>query len=119
MNTITVNDGTAASTTPQLIDGYTSARAGRTIVHDTLDGDIAVSLIPPRPRSGTLQLLYASETAANECLTLHARSASFTLVSTERATVGMTYVVTDERIVLDDETRNVWTVEITYQEILP
>lgn len=120
MNTITVQDGTAASTTPDLVLGYETARSTRTIVHDTLDGGIAVSLIAPRPRAGTLRLFYKDQADAFAALELHARLSTFALVSTERPLINMVYTVagSDARLQLDPQTRGRWTVDVPYQEVI-
>lgn len=120
MNTITVQDGTGDTTVPDLVVGYETTREARTLIHDTLDGGIAVSLIPPRPRSGTLRLFYRSETAAKAAMDLHGRETSFGLESTERPTIDMSYVVTGSvRVALDEATLDRWTVDVGYQEIAP
>lgn len=120
MNTITVQDGTGASTAPALILGYQTARTSRSIVHDTLDGGIAVSLIPPRPRSGTLRLFYTEQADAFAALELHARVSTFALVSDERAPINMVYTVagSDLRLELDEQTRHRWTLDVPYQEVV-
>lgn len=115
---ITVQDGSGATTTPDLILGYDTAYESRTIVHDTLDGGIAVSMIPPRPRAGTLHLFYMTETAANDAAQLHRIAAVFTLTTDERPTINMAYVVSGQiRVQLDDATRTRWTVDVGYQEV--
>jgi hypothetical protein len=117
-NTIVVQDGSGGSTVPVLVLGYEAEQSSRNIVHDTLDGGIMVSLIPPRPRSGTLRLFYPSEAAADAARLLHRRPAPFTLTSTERTTINMSYVTAGPaRIVLDDQTRNAWVVEVGFQEV--
>lgn len=119
-DTITAQDGTAAATTPVLVLGYDTTRESRNIVHDTLDGGIAVVMIPPRPRSGELRLFYPAESDARDAAELLARDTSFLLVSTERPTIGMTFVLSGRlRTELDDRTRNAWTVTAGYQEITP
>lgn len=115
---ITVQDGSGATTAPDLVLGYDTAYESRTIVHDTLDGGIAVSIIPPRPRAGTLRLFYKTETAANDAARLHLIPATFQLASTDRPTINMAFdVVGQVRVLLDEQTRNRWTVEVGYQEV--
>ena len=118
--TIRAQDGSGASTAPFMVLGYETARESRNLVHDTLDGGIAVALYVPRPRSGTLRLFYLTEADAAAAATLHARNTSFTLESTDRTTINMAYVtVGTTRTALDDATRNRWTVDVGYQEVLP
>lgn len=118
--TITANDTTGDQTTPTLILGYESDRESRNIIHDLIGGGIAVSLIAPRPRSGTITLFYPTEADAFAALELHSRETTFTLVDTDVPAVGMTYVLDGSvTIALDDTTRVPWTLAVAYQEIEP
>ena len=118
--TITASTGTPTTSTPTLVLGYETTRAGANITHELISGDLAVVLRPGRLRSGTLRLFYPSESAAFGAMDMHARRATFTLNDTDRAPVNMTYVVTDGgrvALTLDDETRTVWTVMVDFQEV--
>lgn len=116
-NLITANDGTSNSTSPTLVLGYEAEQESQNQVYDIIGGGIAVALIRPRPRSGTLELFYPDESDADDCRKLHARETSFQLI-TDRSTIAMTYVVSGRvRVALDDETRDHWTVSVDYQEI--
>jgi len=106
------------TTTPALVLGYQTARTSRNIIHDLLSGEVGVALVAPRPRSGTLELLYPVEADAFTALNLHAEETVFTLTDTDRASVAMSYVVDgDITIELDDETRDHWVVSVGYQEV--
>lgn len=115
---ITANDGTTNTTSPLVVLGYQTARESQNIVHDLIGGGIAVTLIRPRPRKGTLELGYLLEADAAAALALHARETTFTLTDSDRASVTMTYVV-DGSISLElfDETRDRWVVSVDYQEV--
>lgn len=115
---ITVNDGTSDTTSPALVLGYETSQESQNIIHDIIGGGIAVTLVRPRPRSGTLRLFYLTEADANAARLLHTRESSFTLSDTDLPTITMTYVL-DGSIspALDDEGRKRWVVEIGYQEI--
>lgn len=116
-NLITANDGTSDTTAPTLVLGYETEQESQNIVDDIIGGGIAVVLIRPRPRSGTLELFYPDEDDADECRQMHARETSFQLI-TDRSTIAMTYVVSGRiRVALDDETRDHWVVSVDYQEI--
>jgi hypothetical protein len=120
--TITANDSTGDSTTPELVTGYQTARASRNVVHDLIGGGIAVSLIAPRPRAGQLELLYPLEADGWAALALHARETSFDLVDDDVPDVSMSYVVdgsADLQLTLDDDTRRVWLLAVPYQEVTP
>lgn len=117
--TITAQDGTGATTTPRLVMSYEASNETRNQVHDTLDGGILVALYPARPRSGTLHLFYLTEADADAARVMHTRETSFTLSSTERPSINMAYVVVGSaRIVLDPDTRQRWTVDVGFQEIV-
>jgi len=107
----------SATTTPTLILGYETSRESRNTVHDMLDGTIVITLIKPRPRTGTLQLLYPVEADAQAALELHATNDTYELEETDRGTIDMTYVAMGLSIALDEETRDNWIVSVTYQEI--
>lgn len=115
---ITVNDGTAATSSPALVLGYQTARESQNIVHDIIGGGIAVTLVRPRPRSGRLELFYLTEAAAFDALTKHSRETTFTLTDTDRPAVNMTYVTEGAiDLALDEEGRTRWIVSVGYQEI--
>lgn len=116
-HTISAANG-AGTTSPVLIDGYNPRRESRNKIHDLLDGSIGVSFIAPRPRSGTLRLLYTTEADAAAALSLHAQETSFTL-STDLPTVGMTYVLDGSLDVDLDAEQGHWWVEVGYQEVTP
>ncbi len=105
---------------PDLILGYITYRNSRNVVHDLLDGGIGVVFTAPRPRSGTLELLFEDETAAFEALALHEQESTFVLSSTERDVVDMTYVLGEGQLglSLDDQTRTAWVLSVPYQEVI-
>lgn len=105
------------TTLPLLILGYQTRMQGRSVVTDLLDGGIAVTLVKPRPRSGTLQLLYADSFSAWAAVALHQTVDTFNLVSTEQPDINMDYIVTGVAPALEDQTRQLWEVSIEYQEI--
>lgn len=118
---ITANDGTSDSTSPTLVLGYETEHESQNIVYDLIGGGIGVALIRPRPRSGTLRLFYLTEADADDARTLHLRETTFNLISSDRATVAMTYVLGEDGITveLDDEGRRRWVVEVSFQEVEP
>jgi len=115
---ITVNDGTTGSISPALVLGYQARRESRNIVHDIIGGGIALTLIRPRPRSGTLELFFLTEDDAFAALTKHALETTFTLSDADRPSVGMTYALSGGiDIRLDQATRVRWVVAVDYQEV--
>jgi hypothetical protein len=118
--TITAANGAGSTTPITVLSPYETTRNSRNIVHDLVGGGIAVSLVAPRPRSGTLQLLYDDEVDANAALTLHAEETTFTLSETSVPSVSMQYVVEgDVRLALEDSTLLVWILNVGYQEVSP
>lgn len=111
--------GSGDTTSPLLVLGYEASRRSRNTTRDLLSGDIAVVMNSPRPRSGTLELLYDVEGDAFAAVNIHAQETTFTLETDDRVSVGMTYVLGegDVTIALDDETRDAWVVSVPFQEI--
>jgi hypothetical protein len=107
---------------PTIIDGYSSGRESRNIVHPILGrSEPDVTLRPANLRTGTLTLGFegpTSEIDSLEAETLHATGGVFAVVSTDRGTVEMSYVVNGQiSRTLEDETRDAWLVTVDYQEV--
>lgn len=118
--TITASNGAGSSTPTTVLSPYATGWVSRNVVHDLADGDIAVSLVMPRPRAGTLDLLYPDEASAFACAALHEEVSTFTLVETDRPNVSMTYVVDGAVSVrLDEGTLEQFLVSVDYQAINP
>ena len=118
--TVTATNGAGAVTALSTLSPYATGRDSRNVVHDLIGGGIAVSLVPPRPRSGELALLFPDEASSTRCVDLHAIPTTFELVDTDEPSVGMIYVV-DGRVTaeLDEGTLEVWIVTVSYQEVMP
>lgn len=113
---IVAEDG--RSSAPMLVTEYSARRQGRSVVHDTLDSDVAVVLNSARPRSGTMTLLYASENEAHDSVNLHSSAQLFWISVTGRHRLAMRYaVVGDVSIEVDRVTRDHWHVTIAWQEM--
>lgn len=111
---------TSDSTTisPALVLGYETSRESQNTVHDIIGGGIAVTLVRPRPRSGTLELFFLTEGDAFDAMTKHSLESSFTLSDTDRPSVNMTYVVSGALdLRLDEATRTRWVLSVGYQEV--
>lgn len=119
-NTITASAGSPATTSPVAVRGYTTVRESSNRKHNLIGGEIAVVLGPARPRSGTLELHYATSATAVNALNLHSRAATYALVVTGLNAVNMTYVISDGgRVTLDKRDTGQWVVLVDYQEIVP
>lgn len=106
--------------TPILVTGYESAREAQTIVHRVLGrAEPEVVLQDASLRTGTLEMLFASEADALAAEQAHAVAAVWSLTDPDRDSLGMSYVVAGGDIsrVLDDETRSYWFVSVPFVEV--
>lgn len=118
--TIAATNGAGTTSPLTILSPWESRRISRNVVHNLTGGDIAVSLVTPQPRSGTMDLLYPDEAAAFACEELHRQESAFTLTETDRPHLSMTYVVDgDVGIRLDPDTLTLFIVSISYQEVAP
>lgn len=117
MSTITRAD--AATTSPLAVEGYSTDYEGRSVTHDLIGGGIAVTAVPQRLRSGTLELLYEDAADAWAAVALHLSTLTFTLTDPDVPQAGMTYLPGTVSPALEDETRFLWTVSVQYQEVEP
>ena len=118
--TITITRaGDSATTTPKTIllpDDVIDE--SRNIEHDLLSGDMAITLIPPRPGTGDMTLVYDDETAARAARGLHRVADSFLLVGTENTARNSTYVVGSGGTRLGrDRTSEYWQLVASYREV--
>lgn len=109
----------ATTITADAVDGYESSRESGNRVH----------AIPGRPgpdaslrvaglRTGTIRLAFASEVEADAAENTHAMARSFTLLSEDRPTVNMTYILQEGgRISRTLEAAGYWTVSVDFQEV--
>lgn len=118
--TISASNGAGTTVPLTILSPWETAYQSRNVIHDLIGGDIAVSLVAPRPRNGEMSLLYDDETAAFAAAALHRQETTFVLTETDRPDVSMTYVTDgDIRVALDEQTLNVWIVSVGYQEVTP
>lgn len=120
MATITAQDGTAAATTPTIVDGFEAEAASGNIVSELLNGETAVTLLGDRPRTGNLKLVYDDDTTAEAARALLARPTSFVLTTPERPVIGFTFVrVGSITTALHNEARAVWEFSVGFHEVTP
>lgn len=114
--TITTGSSTI---TPTLVTGWEATQESRNIIHDIIGRSTPdVTLKPSALRSGNLELLFDTATAANTARLLHMENAVFTITSTELPQINMTYVVGGSiSSALEDVTRNMWIISVDFQEI--
>lgn len=117
----TITNGTDIIT-PVLVNGFTSSREARTVVHDILDRPAPdTSLRESGSRTGTLELLFTGEASAFAAETLHAGISVWSISDPDRPSIAMTYVVAGGSVEreLDDETRDLWLVRVPFREVTP
>lgn len=112
-----ISDGTT-TVTPDVVDGFNSTRDTGIRVHVILGRDVPdITYQTGKLRTGTLRLIFADETESATAEDLHISGAILTMVSSDRTAANFSYVATSVMRELDDETRDVWIVEVEYQEV--
>lgn len=116
----------AAVIAPTIILGYESSRETRTVVHPILGRPAPdATLRPAGLRTGRLELGFTAATAEADSAaaeTILSAAATFTLVSADRTTAQMAFVLPEGGRLsraLDDSTRNAWVVSFDWTEITP
>ena len=108
--------------TPTLLLGRSASvsAASKSIRHDIIGrADPDFTLRPASSRTGTYELLFTDETAAEQAFVMLGRAAVFTIADDDRPTLAMT-AVTDGRItkaLADDGTT--WLVSWSFCEVAP
>lgn len=116
MSVITNTAG--ARIVPIYVLGYETTRRSQSIFHDIIGGGQDVTLRPATRRSGTLRLLFATEAQAVAAETAHASGTVLRLQDDERTSIDMSYVLSGILVRrLDDDSRELWTLDVGYQEV--
>ncbi|WP_298038318.1 hypothetical protein [uncultured Microbacterium sp.] len=118
MTTITHDAGVI---TPQLVDGYQASSEARTIVHPILNrSNPDITFRAPGLRTGSFRCLFPVEADAVAAFAVFRTPQVLTIADDDRPGIVMSFVVADGDISveLDDETRDVWWVEIPFQEVI-
>jgi hypothetical protein len=114
----TTISNTLNSLTPKVVDGYSSARPSRNVVHAILGSNApAVTLREAGLRQGSLTAVFASESLAHQLETMLADDLVLTLADTDTSGLGMTFIATDDVEVAQDSERVAWLVTFSYQEV--
>jgi hypothetical protein len=117
----TITSG-ATIITPDIVDGYDSAREAQTILHRVIGrADPDVTLRAAGTRSGTLSLVFGVEAEAYAAEQALAAPDVWTLTDPDRLTIGMVFVVAGGTLdrALVNETRDGWTLSVPFVEVLP
>jgi hypothetical protein len=108
----------AGSITPKLILGWESIQESKTQTHPIIGAaKLDITIRPALKRSGTLRMLFNTETQANNCRNIHTAAGVITMVSTDLDHIDMKYVVTGDTHVQIADTMNHWIVSVVYQEV--
>ncbi|MGX1931723.1 hypothetical protein [Microbacterium resistens] len=106
---------------PNQVDGYQAGRPGGTVVHRIIGSATPdVVMMPGGLRVGRLRLIVADATAAFNGLQALSAPEVFDLVSDERPGISMKFVIPDGQEIglrLDDATRDVWILDVPFQEV--
>ncbi|WP_248242976.1 hypothetical protein [Microbacterium kunmingense] len=116
MHTITANNGGGSTSPLQVID-YSAELSSRNVTFDLLDGSLGTVYVAPRPRAGTLRLVYQDRAEAHAAVALHKQPASFTYISSDVAEVSMTYALEGSIRLQQDPSVGLWYVEVGFQEV--
>lgn len=117
----TVITYTGGSITPDMVLAYQSRREAGNIVHPILGrSNPDVTFRPAMLRTGTLELGFYGDTSEEDSLAAeeaHALGVVFTLASTDRGSIEMSYVVSGAVVRTIAESRTAWTLDVEYQEV--
>jgi len=114
----TITSGTLTFT-PQLITSWEVQQESRNVIH-TIIGKASpdVTLKPAATRTGTLELLFTSASAANTARGVLAAGTIFTISDSETWLNGLTFVMSGAiSTALEDETRKLWVISADFTEV--
>lgn len=106
---------------PQEITAWETEQQSRNVVHTIIGRtDPDVTIKPASSRSGTLELLFLTAADANTARGILTNGASFTISESTAWLNGLTFVMSGSiTAVLEDTTRNLWTISADFTEIIP
>jgi hypothetical protein len=122
VTTITQTVSPFTSTEPELVDGFQSSVDSNNIMHTLANGQTRAVFRTASLRKGTMRLVYgADETASRAAELMFAAGEYFELEDADRSSIdGMVFAVSGSIArSLDDDTRDVWVVEVEFEEIEP
>lgn len=116
----TISSG-ASSFTPELVLGWNANQTSGNILHTIIGRtDPDVTLKAATLRSGTLEFLFLTSTAATAARAILEAGAAFSITADETWLTGFDFVLSGNlSSVLEDVTRNLWTISADFQEIIP
>lgn len=108
---------------PTICLAIESEREPQTVVHEIIGRpDPDVTLRPASTRQGTIRLCFLGDTSETDSAAAEAALGGlgvWTIISDERSTLAFDFIVSGKLTrVLDDVTRNDWTVEVGFREVV-
>lgn len=116
--TITRLSDDATAIAGSIVLPYSLTDESRNIETDLLSGDLAITVYTPRPTSGELQFLFATETAARAARDLHRVASIFSVADTTNPTADMTYALGSGGQTLEKHPAKEWTLRVSYREVI-
>ena len=119
--TTTISNGTT-STTPAVDMSAQQNRPVRNLVHPLIGSPVPdVTLRDPGARTGSLELVYATDDAARAAESLHRTGGVFTLTDDQQPDRNMTYVLAPGALSVRQELpyQHLWVLTVPYQEVAP
>jgi len=115
----TISSGTLTFT-PELITAWETSQNSRNVIHDIIGkSDPDVTLKPASTRSGTLEMLFLSASAANSARGVLANGTIFTISDSETWLNGLDFVMNGTiSAALEDTTRDLWTITADFVEVI-
>lgn len=117
--TITRTSDSATATALALLLPYAISDESRNIESDLLNGDLAITLVSPRPASVTLKFLFASEADARAARALHRAASTFTVADSTMPSLDMEYALGTggQTLAIDDRGTGDWTLDVSIREV--
>ena len=116
---ITISSGTLTFS-PELITAWETSQESRNVIHAIIGkSDPDVTLKPSSTRTGTLELLFLSASAANTARGVLAAGTVFTISGSESWLNGIDFVMSGSiSTALVDDTRKEWTISADFTEVI-
>ena len=105
---------------PQLRIDTSNVYESRNKVHELLGGGVAITFGEEPLRTGTLELLFTSESDAVQAVAMHRDGYVFQIADTAKPSLDMTYVVAGQiQGVFQLDSVDAWLVSVDVQEVIP
>lgn len=106
-----------ATIIPDALEGFESRSVSRSVVHDLLSGDVAITQWPARAEAGTLMLVFFGREQAFAARNLLSEVTIWQMSNVEIGQIGMSFVVTDDLLLTLSATGAAWLLEVPFQSI--